>query len=302
MTLLAAVAGASFVFLASATIILFIVGPTMMLQPRRRGAEYYRALHQPVVPSDLHLAHEDFRLTAEDGITLEGWLIKSNHHARGTVIYLHGVGDCKIDGLHFAKLLHDNNYNVVLYDSRRHGNSGGTYCTYGYYEKNDLIRVIDFVTSRPDLAVGSVGLFGTSMGAAVSLQAAALDKRIAAVVAENSFATLRTIFDEYQKRMIKLPFHYLRNIVIKRSERLARFKANEVSPLASVAAIHIPLLVIYGTHDRLINSKYSLMLFEKANMPKELYPVENASHTDTWEVAGEPYEQKLLEFFARNLT
>ena len=140
-----------------------------------------------------------------------------------------------------------------------------------------------------------------SIGAAIALQGAALDRRITAVVAENSFATLRSIFDDYQKRIIKLPFHYLRNIVIKRSELMARFKANDVSPLDAVLRIHIPLLFIYGKSDRLINYKYSVMLYESSNGPKELFPIESASHNDTWRVAGRGYETRVLDFFRKHL-
>ena len=82
----------------------------------------------------------------------------------------------------------------------------------------------------------------------------ALDARVSAVIAESGFATLRSIFDDYQKRMIRLPFHYLRNLVIKRSELIARFRANDVSPLDAVRNISIPILVIAGERDGLIES------------------------------------------------
>jgi len=301
MTFFLALAVVLFTFLLSATIVLFIVGPTILLQPRRRTPEFYRQLGQPLTPSDLKLPYEEINIIVDGGIKLNSWLIKSAPPAKGTVIYLHGVADCKIDGIRFAKLLHDANYNVFLYDSRRHGNSGGRFCTYGYYEKHDVVKIIDYLVSRTDITLGSIGLFGTSMGAAIALQAASIDPRIATVVSENSFATLRSIFDDYQKRMIQLPFHYLRNIVIVRSELMAKFKASDVSPMDSVKTMRIPVLFIYGTNDRLIKHSYSLMLYENANEPKEIFPIENASHNNAWSIAGVEYEKKLLGFFKNNL-
>lgn len=301
MTLLAALLIAFGLFLLFATIILLIVGPTLLLHPRRRTADFYRHLGKPVSPGDLDLPYEEINVIIEDGMKLNSWLIHAKGTVRGTLIYLHGVADCKIDGLRFAKLMHDKGYNVFLYDARRHGNSDGSFCTFGFYEKHDVLRIIDYLLSRTDIHPGKIGLFGTSMGAAVAIQAAALDKRIAAIVAENSFATLRTIFDDYQKRMIKLPFHYLRNMVIVRSELLAKFKATDVSPLDSVRKIHIPTLFVYGTNDRHINYQYSLLLHENANQPKEILAVEGASHTDIWDVAGQRYEQKLIDFFGKHL-
>ena len=301
MTLLLAAILLVFLFIASVTAILFFVGPTILLQPRRRTPDFYRALGQPITPSDIRLAYEEINVPVEVGLKLNCWLIKSPPPANGTIIYLHGVADCKIDGIRFAQFMRENRFNVFLFDARRHGESDGKFCTYGYYEKDDVRMIIDYISSRQDLGAEKVGLFGTSMGAAVALQAAALDNRISAVVAENSFATLRSIFDDYQKRMIKLPFHYLRNIVIKRSETMASFRASEVSPLEAVKRIRIPLLIVYGSNDRLIKPEYSEMLYEAASGPKEIFPIHAAAHNDTWRVAGEGYERKVIEFFEKHL-
>jgi fermentation-respiration switch protein FrsA (DUF1100 family) len=301
MTFLLAIAIAALLFLTSVTIILLLIGPTLLLRPRRRTAEYYRSIGMPVSPSDLLLSFESFTVVSENDITLDCWFIPAQAPVRGTILYLHGVGDCKIDGLRAAKLFNDNRYNVLLYDARRHGTSGGNFCTYGFYEKFDVLRVIDFLAKRDNLTLEKIGIFGTSMGAAVALQAAALDRRITGVVAENSFATLRSIFDDYQRRMIKLPFHYLRNIVIVRSEFLARFKASEVSPVSAIKNVHVPVFIVYGENDHLINCKYSIQLYAAANKPKEIYPIPGASHNDTWLIGGKEYEEKVLRFFEESL-
>ncbi|HUL45329.1 MAG TPA: alpha/beta fold hydrolase [Bacteroidota bacterium] len=290
-----------FLFIVAATIIMLVIGPRLLLEPRRRTEEFYRALGKPVSPKELNLPYEEFTISTGDGLKLESWLIRARGKMRGTIIYLHGVADCKIDGLQFAEFMHAEGYNVLLYDSRRHGNSGGEYCTYGFYEKHDVVRAVDYLLSRTDIPAGKIGIFGTSMGAAIGLQAASIDKRIAAVVAENSFATLRTIFDDYQRRMIKLSFHYLRNMVIVRSELTAKFKASDVSPLEAVKKIHLPLLFVYGTNDNLINFQYSLLLYEHAHPPKELFAVEGASHSNIWDIAGASYKQRLRDFYSKYL-
>ena len=301
MTFLLALIIAFVLFLASVTIILFLIGPTLLLRPRRRTAAFYCSLGLPTSPEELGLPYEKIDVSLDDGMKLHSWLIKSQQPTKGTILYLHGVADSMIDGLRFAKLVHDRNYNVFLYDARRHGKSDGRFCTYGYYEKFDVSRIIDYLSTRKDVQLGNIGLFGTSMGAAVSLQAAAIDKRISAVVSENSFATLRTIFDDYQRRMIQLPFHFLRNIVILRSEIMAHFKASDVSPLDSVRNISVPILFIYAENDRHIKYTYSLMLYENAAGPKDVYPIPQATHMDTWHVGGKAYESRVMDFFERNL-
>jgi alpha-beta hydrolase superfamily lysophospholipase len=273
----------------------------MLLQPNRRTVEYYRMHTSLLRPGDAGLIHEDLTLKTAEGITLSCWLIKADQPARGTVIYLHGVSECMIVGLPMAKTLHERGFNLFLYDSRRHGSSGGQYCTYGFYEKHDVSTVINYLERRTDLQLGNIGVFGSSMGAAIAIQAAAIDKRVRAVVAESGFASLRTVFDDYQKRMIKMPWHYLRNLVIKRSEHLAHFKANAVSPLEAIQAIHVPVFILHGTADDRIKYQYSELLYAKAHSPKELWLISGAKHNDIAEVGGEEYTRRILEFFQKYL-
>lgn len=289
-------------FMVGISLVLLVIGPVLLLQPKRRTLEWYRTRTSILHPSDLRLPFEDFVLKTKEGFDLRGWLVPVNPHARGTIIILHGVSESKIAGLPMAEQLHRRGYNVVLYDSRCHGESGGRYCTYGYHEKFDVQAVMDYVMNRKDIVVGKIGLFGWSMGAAVALQVAAIDSRVAAVVAESGFASLRTVFDDYQRRMIKLPWHYLRNIVIKRSEYLADFKANDVAPVEAVRHVRVPIFLLHGTEDNLIKYNYSEKVFNAANEPKQLWLIPGAQHHDVMQVGGEEYTRRIVGFFDRALT
>ncbi len=288
-------------FLFTAAAIILVIGPLILLQPNLRTREWYGTFTHLLEPMDAGLPQEHLQITTTDGLKLDSWFVKRPQHARGTVIYLHGVGDCKIGGVPYAKLFFEKGLNVFLYDSRRHGQSGGKYCTYGYYEKHDVSTVIDYLLSRQDAHIGNIGLFGTSMGAAVGLQAAAIDDRIDAIVAEASFTNLRTIMVDYQKRIIKLPWHFLRNVAMSRSQTIARFKARDVSPIESVKKLHKPILFIHGTDDSRIKTDYSRALFESANEPKELLLVPEGDHTDLLNVGGSEYERRIIAFFQKYL-
>jgi alpha-beta hydrolase superfamily lysophospholipase len=288
-------------FMISLSVVLFVIGPIMLLQPNRRTIEFYRKHTTVLHPRDLGLPCEELTLKTAEGIHLCCWMIKAPQPGRGTIIYLHGVSECMIVGLPMTKLLYDQGFNVFLYDSRRHGNSGGKYCTYGFYEKHDVTTVINHLEQRSDLHLGNIGLFGSSMGAAVAVQAAAIDKRVKAVIAESGFATLRTVFDDYQKRMIKMPWHYLRNLVIKRSERVAHFKANAVSPLDAVSDVHVPIFILHGTADDRIKYQYSEQLYNTTDPPKELWLIPGAKHHDMAEIGGKEYTKRILDFFKKNL-
>jgi pimeloyl-ACP methyl ester carboxylesterase len=289
-----------FLFLLSAAFVILILGPLILLQPHRRSKEWYAKVTNFLEPRDKVVPQEDISLTTPDGVRLSCWLIK-RRRARGTIIYLHGVGDCKINGVELAAFLYSLGYNVFLYDSRHHGESGGKYCTYGFFEKHDVSTVIDYLQQREDFKLGKVGVFGTSMGAAVAIQAAAIDLRIASVVAEASFTTLRSIAVDYQRRLIKLPWHFLRNIAFARSQKVAGFKARFVAPVEDIKKLHCPILFVHGLEDTFIDVEHSKRLYRIARDPKQLLLVDGANHTNVWEVGGNKYKDTLAAFFKSSL-
>jgi len=301
MTLFLAIIFVMLLFLFSAACVILVMGPMILLQPHRRRKEWYSRFTTILEPSNAGLPQEDVIVKTPDGIDLSCWLIRQPKKARGTIIYLHGVADCKIGGVALARFFFSRGYHVFLYDSRRHGESGGNFCTYGFFEKHDVSTVIDYLQQRTDLTPGKIGLFGTSMGAAVAIQAAAIDVRIAAVAAEASFTTLRSVTVDYQRRLIRLPWHFLRNVALARSQKVAGFKARQVSPLDDVAKIRCPILFIHGAQDTFIEARHSRELFDAAHPPKDLFIIEGANHNDVWDVGAKRYEQSLSSFYQANL-
>jgi uncharacterized protein len=291
-------------FMLASTALVFVIGPSMVLTPKRRGSDFYCNRKLPISPADLGLAYDIFSFTASDHYSaLSAWFIPAEN-PKGTIIYLHGVGDNKMSGLLLAKVFHDHHFNVMLYDSRVHGESSGQFCTYGFHEKYDVQRAVDMLKVFDDQKkyfIGKIGVFGTSMGAAIALQAAAIEPRISAVVSEASFATLRQITVDYQKRLLRLPWHFLRNIAMKKSERIALFKHREVSPIHAVKNIHVPVFFIHGKNDAFIKYEYSQQLYAEANEPKEIWLVDGANHSNVHDIGKTEYEEKLLRFFDKRL-
>ncbi len=300
MSFLFAIMIVLFLFLVSAAFVILILGPLILLQPHRRSREWYARFTNDLEPRSKNIPQEDLWITTPDGARLSCWLV-ARRRARGTVIYLHGVGDCKIGGVELSAFLYAQGYNVFLYDSRQHGKSGGRYCTYGFFEKHDVSSVIDYLQQREDLNIGKVGLFGTSMGAAVAIQAAAIDARIASVVSEASFTTLRSIAVDYQRRLIKLPWHFLRNIALARSQKVAGFKARLVAPIEDVRNLRCPILFVHGIDDTFIDVQHSRELYEIAPQPKQLLLISGADHNNVWEVGGTKYKDALSTFFKSSL-
>jgi uncharacterized protein len=289
-----------FLFLVAMVIVLSMIGPIILLKPRRRKGEFYRQITGLVSPDQIPVPYAELTVTTQDGFTLSGWLLKTPLPRKGTVIYLHGVGDCKESGLPLGKVFCRNGYDTALIDLRAHGVSGGEFCTYGYYEKHDIRNLID-ILEQQESGTGPLAIFGTSMGAAIGIQTAAIEKRIQAVISEGCFTDLRTISVDYQTRIAKLPWHFVRNLVMHRAESIARFKHREVSPLIAVGQMTVPILFIHGKMDPLVKYQYSELLYSRAREPKMLYLIDEARHVDVWEVAGKEYEATIFEFLNQHI-
>ena len=95
----------------------------------------------------------------------------------------------------YAHFLLASGYSVAMMDARAHGDSGGTISTYGHIERYDVSATLDALTASEN--VDHAYAFGESMGAAVALQAAEVDPRIEAVVAEGAFRNLHEVMFDY---------------------------------------------------------------------------------------------------------
>jgi len=213
-----------------------------------------------------------------DGVTLEGWKLPAAGTARGTVVYLHGVADNRGSSLGAARLT-ERGFDLVAYDSRAHGNSGGDACTYGFYEKRDLSRVLDRIERGPIVVIGS------SLGAAVALQAAADDPRITAVVAAESFSDLESIARE---RAPKFMTEGSIKKALEIAEEQGKFAVGDVSPVRAAARIQVPVLLLHGAVDRETPPLHSQRIFDALAGPKELILVPGAGHNQALQPAVWP--------------
>jgi pimeloyl-ACP methyl ester carboxylesterase len=207
-----------------------------------------------------------------DGVTLRGWRCLASGPRRGTLVYLHGVADNRTSAAGAIQTLTAIGLDVVAYDSRAHGQSTGTVCTYGVREKRDLRRVIDA------LSPGPVVLLGTSLGAAIALQEAADDPRVSGVVAAEVFSDLRTVARERAPRV-------LTDRVIRRAFSIAetrgRFLVDEANPALAARRITVPVLLVHGAADTDTGPDHSRRVYAALAGPRELVLVAGARHNET---------------------
>jgi uncharacterized protein len=222
------------------------------------------------VRADPVLRHESVEI-AGDGVVLRGWLFHAEQPHRGVIIFLHGRNQNREAALVVAKGLLPLGYDVLAYDSRAHGESDGQYSTFGYYEKGDLRRAIDY------LGVDRVLIIGVSLGAAVALQAAAEDARIVGVVAISSFSTMEEIVRDQIPPFV--PRTQL-EAAFREVERRAHMDVKSVDTVEAARAINVPVLLLHGTSDRFTSPEHSRRIYDALPGPRALVLVDGAHHAD----------------------
>jgi len=215
-----------------------------------------------------------------DGLDLKGWRCHASAVRRGTLVYLHGIADNRTSAVGVIDRFGRRGFDVVAYDSRAHGESAGDVCTYGVLEKRDLYRVLDTVGPGP------IVLVGTSLGAAVAVQEAALDPRVTAVVAAETFSDLRTVATE------RAPFFFTRGTIARAfqlAEQQGHFDVDAASAVVAAAKIKIPVLLVHGAADSDTPPDHSRRVLAALAGPKRLILVPGAHHNES--LRGEVWDE-----------
>jgi pimeloyl-ACP methyl ester carboxylesterase len=240
--------------------------------PGPLGARLIFATEHHPVRADPPLPYEEVSFAGEgEGIVLRGWLFRTAGTRRGTILYLHGRNQNREAALPVVSVLLRRGYDVFVYDSRAHGESTGTYSTFGYYEKRDVSRAID------RLGGGEVIVIGHSLGAAVALQAAAEDQRIVGVIAISSFTTVQQIVRDQVPGIIPTP--WVRGTV-RNAGAVARVEVDEVDTVRAARRIHVPVLLLHGAEDTFTSPAHSRRIDAALGGPHDLVLVTGAHHND----------------------
>ncbi len=224
------------------------------------------------------------------GERLEGWLFRPAH-PMATVIYLHGIADNRESGIGVASRLVPRGYTVFAYDSRAHGRSTGDVCTYGYYERHDVSRALS------TLGVPDAILIGHSLGAAVALQAAAVEPRVRAVVAASSFSDLTSIVKE-RALWFGLPSRYVAASLARAGE-IGRFEVDRASPVALAPRIRVPVLLLHGADDHKTPPDHSRRIAAALTAPHTLVELPGVGHDD---LLSRPEAWAVIDSFLARVT
>ncbi|MFH2069293.1 MAG: alpha/beta fold hydrolase [Candidatus Omnitrophota bacterium] len=247
----------------------------------------------PVVlrPADLGLESRDVVFQTRDGKTLKGWFIPSEK-AQGTIICCHGYPANKSDILPVVSFLSPE-FNLLLFDFRAHGESGGFVTTFGAKEIWDLEAAVDYLKSEASAGTKPVGVWGYSLGGAVAILTAAGNPEIKAIVSDSAFANFPEMVTVNFQNLG--PFKHIFSFFARLLGRVVfRMDYIKNSPEFHAGRVRAPVLLIHSRDDELVPVEHAQRLYRNANHPKELWE-KGGTHTNLEHAYISTYEAKVKD-------
>lgn len=259
----------------------------------------------PRTPADLGLAYESRGLTGADGIFLASWWIAADR-PRATVVLVHGFRSTRDELLDHVPSLHAIGLDVVLYDARACGRSGGALSTMGWREQEDLRAVIDQVSSRT--AGRPVVIMGHSLGAATAILEGADDGRVIAFVLEAPFTAIDDVVGRSFRHFTRphLPAFPFAPLAVRLAEARVGQRRNVVRPIDVIDRLAPrPVLLVSGGHDAFVTPADARRLTERAGSTCTWWLIDEAGHPggehDPFKIAPDEYDRRVVDLVDRAL-
>ncbi len=243
----------------------------------------------------LSLQKETVAIKSDHGYDLHGLWIP-NQDSDKTIVFCHGITWNLIGAIKYTEIFWNMGFNLLIYDHRKHGKSGGKSTTYGLFEKDDLKAWLDWIELKKGKGT-YIATHGESLGAATVLQHLGIDSRVKFCVADCPYSDLKEILRytlQMEHHLKKLPILPVANLFTKLRAGLS---INEVSPIETIRKVQTPIFWIHGTEDRKVPSQMSVDMYEaKTQGIKKLWLVTGARHASACVMDRQGYTEQIEAF------
>lgn len=270
--------------------------------------EAYSLLHAPMAtrnlpdetPNDFGMEYEDVTVTNPDGMTLAGWFIPSQNGA--VIIMQHGYKSTRDELLNEAQMMQAHGYGVLVTSVRAHDQSEGELITLGYYEMQDMEAWYQYLISRDDIDPEKIGIIGNSYGGMLSIQYAAQNENIKAVVANCAFSSMSDTVSTSVRHFTGLSDFPFVPLIVFWAENMTGIQMEEIDTTQWIPNISPrPVFLMQGGKDTVISPESGQILYDAANEPKELWFDPELGHVGFDKERAEEYETRVSAFFDQYL-
>jgi alpha-beta hydrolase superfamily lysophospholipase len=252
-------------------------------------ASWYSGLPEGLVESNL--------VVQADGKSqnLHTWWWPADKPDAPAVLYLHGARWNLTGQLFRIQQLHDFGFSVLAVDYRGFGKSDGDLPSERTVYEDAQVAWKHLASLQPD--AGKRFIYGHSLGGAIAIDLAAhlngsgpdsagdslksAQPAAKGLIVESSFTSLADI-----ARSLTYPWLPLQLLLSQKFDSVGK-----------ISRVGMPVLIVHGSSDRYVPSRFSEKLYEAAGGRKKLILVEGGTHNNSMRLGATEYRQAFKELF-----
>ena len=249
-----------------------------------------KKLYQNINPDRVTMA-------SYDDLILKADYIENNNKSDKAVILMHGFRKQRVDMGNYVKYYLDRGFNILMPDARGHGESEGNYYGYGWHDRLDMLKWIDYLVNKETM--NHIILHGNSAGAATVLMTSGekLTKQVKGIIADSGFTSMNDELKHQLKNLYGIPSFPLLKLTSVITKIRAGYYFSEVTALEQVKKNKLPLFIIHGDADELVPTEMSKLIYKAANVDnKRLWIVPETGHIKAYETETIEFEKRLDDF------
>ncbi|TFV95225.1 alpha/beta fold hydrolase [Oxalobacteraceae bacterium OM1] len=228
---------------------------------------------------------QELMLPVADGKKTErmhAWWWPAERKNAPAVLYLHGARWNLTGQLFRIEQLHDFGFSVLAIDYRGFGDSEGELPSEKTVYQDAHVAWQRLTQLQPD--PNKRFIYGHSLGGAIAIDLASSLKADAGahgLIVESSFTTLADV-----ARALTYPWLPLQLLLSQKFDSVDK-----------ISHVHMPVLIVHGTADKYVPSRFSQNLYDAAPEKKRLLLVPGGTHNNSMWLGASGYRQAFHDLF-----
>jgi pimeloyl-ACP methyl ester carboxylesterase len=235
-----------------------------------------------------------------DGLTLRGWYLPTEEKRR-LIVLVHGMWSSWLEMAGLGRDLHDEGFDVLLFDLRGHGESDASRLYLGRRERTDIRAVIAWAKSR-GFSQDRIGWLGYSMGGSTVLMEAARNPEIRVAVVDSPYGDLPKLLENQLGKHSGLPGWFNPGILLA-ARWVFGVRTDDLIPIRFARAWgDRPVLLIHGDADTIVPVAQARELARTLGSSCRMLTLPGVEHVQGYPSDPQGYIRTVGAFFSEHLS